>query len=149
VSLRLLCSALDCGRRAVAWLIAGGSRPRRFGLGHKRQGAFGSLPVRSRGSPVEYRSLLVLGHLADPGRCQPLVQAGDTLVSLGRRAERLYAGGQHQGSGSVCLGGMALGRFQPLADGGLAFIGSPAPFSQLLKPRADGGQAMVDLLPAA
>ena len=23
MSLRLLCSALDCGRRAVAWLIAG------------------------------------------------------------------------------------------------------------------------------
>jgi hypothetical protein len=67
--------------RTVAWSIAGSSRAHLFRLGEKRLGTFGSLPVRGRGSPVEC--------------CLPLVQAGDALVSLGRLAERLRAGGQH------------------------------------------------------
>jgi hypothetical protein len=76
------------------------------------------------------------------------MQAGSTLVSLGRVAERLHAGGQHLRGGGMRLGGMALGRFQPLL-GGWALIGGPASFSQLLKPRADGFKAIVDLPPTA
>jgi len=63
--------------------------------------------------------------------------------------ERLRAGGQHLCGGGVRLGGMALGRFQPLLGGGAALIGGPASFSQLLKPRADGVKAIVDLPPTA
>jgi len=77
------------------------------------------------------------------------MQAGSTLVSLGRVAERLHAGGQHLRGGGMRLGGMALGRFQPLLGGGAALIGGPASFSQLLKPRADGFKAIVDLPPTA
>jgi hypothetical protein len=88
---------------------------------------------------------LVLTPVADPGRRRLLVQAGSTLVSLGRMTECLHAGGQRPCRGSVRLGGMALGCFQPLAGGGLGPIGAPASLSQLLKPRADGGKAIVDL----
>ena len=63
--------------------------------------------------------------------------------------ERLHTGGQHLYRGSVRLSGMALGYFQPLAGGRPRPIGAPASLSQLLKPRADGGQAIVDLPPAA
>jgi hypothetical protein len=77
------------------------------------------------------------------------VQAGRTLVSLGRMTERLHTGGQHLCGGSVRLGGMPLGRFQPLLGGGAPLIGGPASFSQLLKPRADGVKAIVDFPPTA
>ena len=60
-------------------------------------------------------------------------------------AERLHTGGQHLCGGSVRLGGMALGRFQPPAGGGPALIGGSAPLSQFLKARADGVKAVVDL----
>ena len=63
--------------------------------------------------------------------------------------ERLHAGGQHLCGGSMRLGGMTLGRFQPLAGTGPAHIGGPASFSQLLKPSADGVKAVVDLPLAA
>ena len=63
--------------------------------------------------------------------------------------ERLHTGGQHLCGSGVRLGGMALGRFQPLLGGGPALIEGPASFSQLLKPRADGVKAIVDLLPTA
>jgi hypothetical protein len=59
--------------------------------------------------------------------------------------KRLHAGGQHLRGGSMRLGGVALGRFQPLARGCPALIGGPASVSQLLKPRADGLKAMVNL----
>ena len=63
--------------------------------------------------------------------------------------KRLHTGGQHLCGGRVRLGGMPLGRFQPLPGGGALLIGGPASFSQLLKPRADGVKAIVDLPPAA
>ena len=63
--------------------------------------------------------------------------------------ERLHTGGQHLCGGSMRLNGMALGRFQPLAGGDPAPLGGLASFSQLLKPRADGVKAIVDLPPAA
>ena len=63
--------------------------------------------------------------------------------------ERLHPSGQHLCGGSVRLGGMALGRFDPLAGGGPALIGAQASLSQLRKPRADGLEAVVDLPSAA
>jgi len=88
---------------------------------------------------------VVLTPVAEPRRRRLLVQAGSMLVSLGRMTECLHAGGQRPCRGSVRLGGMALGCFQPLAGGGPGPIGAPASLSQLLKPRADGGKAIVDL----
>jgi hypothetical protein len=82
---------------AIAWLIGDSSRPRPSRLGEKRLGTFGSLPVRGGSSPVECCLPLVLAHVADPCRCRPLVEAGDTLVRLGCPAERLRSGGQHLG----------------------------------------------------
>ena len=93
-------------------------------------------------------SLLVLVQIADPLRPCPLVHAGGSLVRLGRMAERLHRGGQDLYGGSMRLGRVVPGRFHPLADG-------PAPHAarvsvpEFLKPRADGVQAGVDLLPAA
>jgi hypothetical protein len=129
---------------AVAWLIEDSSRPCPSRLGEKRLGTFGSLPVRGGSSPVDCCLPLVLAHVADPCRCCPLEDAGDTLVRLGRPAERLRASGQHECGGSVRLGRMALGRFQPRAGGG-----GPVSFSELLKPRADGVKPSVDLPPTA
>ena len=122
--------------------------PRRSKLGDKRLGAFGPLPVRGGRGAVEYCLPLVPAHIADPCRCRSLVHAGDTLVRLGRPAERLRAGGQHLYGGSVRLGRVALGRFQPLTGrGGLALNGVPVPFSEPLKPRADSVKPSVDLSP--
>lgn len=63
--------------------------------------------------------------------------------------ERLHTGGQHLRGGSLRLVGMALSRFQPLTGGSPAHIGGPVSLSQLLKPRADGRKAIIDLPPAA
>ena len=135
---------------AVRWLIGDRRRLRPFSLGQKRLGTFGSLPVRGGSSPVECYLPLVLVHVADPCRCCPLVHAGGTFVRLGRPAELLRAGGQRHCGGSVRLGRVTLGRFQPLANGGgLALNGVPASFSELLKPPADSGKPGVDLPPAA
>ena len=125
------------------------SRARLFRLGKKRLGAFGSPPVLRGSGPLKCCLPLMLTHVADPRRRCLLVQASGTLVSLGRVTERLHTGGQHLCGGSVRLGGMAPGRFQPLAGGGPALIGTLASFFQLLKPRADGVQAIVDLPPTA
>jgi hypothetical protein len=46
-------------------------------------------------------------------------------------------------------GGTTLGRFHPLTGGCPVLTGTQASLSQLRKPRADGGQAIVDLPPAA
>src|SRR5262245_19486017 len=51
---------------AVAWLIGGSSRPRPSRLGEKRQGTFGSLPVRGGSSPVECCLPLAHAHVTDP-----------------------------------------------------------------------------------
>lgn len=119
-------------------------------VGEKQQSAFGSLPVRGGSSPVECSLLLVHAQVADPCRRYPLVHAGDTLVRLGRVAERLRAGGQQLCSGSVRLGGMAPGRFQPITGrGGPAPNGVPVSFPQLLKPRAEGVKPGIDLPPTA
>ena len=125
---------------AVAQLIGDSSRPRPLRLGEKRLGTFGLLPIRGGSSPVECCLPLVLAHVADPCRCCPLVQAGGTLVRLGRPAERLRAGDQPLCGGSVSLGCLALGCFQPVAGGC-----GPVSFPELLKPRADGVKPGVDL----
>jgi hypothetical protein len=102
----------------VAWFTGGSSRPGVSRAGQNRLGPFGSLPVRGSGGPVVGCVPLVQSHIADPGRCCPLVHAGDTLVCLGRPAERLGAGGLDLHGGSLRLGRVAPGRFQPLAGGG-------------------------------
>ena len=63
--------------------------------------------------------------------------------------ERLRTGGQHPCGGSMRLVGMALSRFQPFAGGSPADIGGPVSLPQLLKPRADGLKAIIDLPPTA
>lgn len=74
------------------------------------------------------------------------MDAGDSLMRLRRPEERLRAGGQHLCRGSVRLGRVALGRFQPLSGvGGPALKGLLVSFSELLKPRADGLKPGVDL----
>ena len=108
-------------------------------------GAFGSQPVLGGGRPLKGCLPLMLTRVADPRHRRLLVQAGGTLVSLGRMTERLHTGGQHLNRGGVRLGGMTLGRFQPLAGGGPALIDGPVSFSQLPKPRTDGGKTIVDL----
>ena len=118
--------------RAVTWLIGGRRKPGQVKLGQKRLGAFGSLPVRDGGSPVERCLPLVPEHVADPCRCCPFVHADDTLVRLGRPAERLRAGGQHFHGSSVRLGRVAPGRFQPLPGGGGPALDSvPVSFPEL------------------
>ena len=136
--------------RAVAWLVGDRRKPGPVKLEQKRLGTFGSLPVRGGSSPVECCLPLVPGHVADPGRCCPLVHADDTLVRLGRPAERLHTGGQHLDGSSARLGRVAAGRCQPLAgDPGLPLHGVPVSFSELPKPVADGVKPFVDLLPTA
>lgn len=91
---------------------------------------------------------LVLAHVADPGRCRLVMDAGDTLVRLGGPAERRHAGGEHVDGSSLRLGRVALGRFQPLAGGdGMTLNDVPVPFPELLKPRADGVKPGIDLPP--
>jgi len=137
-------------RRAVAWLIGDGRKPCLVKLGQKRLGAVGSLPVRGGSSPVQRCLPLVPEHVADPCRCCPLVYVGDTLVRLGRPAERLSACDQHLHGGAACLGRVVLGRCQPPAGGGgLSLHRDPVPFPELLKPHPDGIQPGVDLPPAA
>src|SRR5262249_61803232 len=51
--------------RAVTWLIGDRRKPGQVKLGQKRLGAFGSLPVRDGGSPVERCLPLVPEHIAD------------------------------------------------------------------------------------
>ena len=132
-------------RHAVAWLIGDCSRPRPFRLGEKRLGLFGSLSGRGGGTPVLCCLPLVLAHVAEPFRCCPPVQAGDTIVSLGRPAERPRAGGQRLYGGSVRPRRVALGRFEPLAGVGQVPSGVPVSLSELLKPHADGAKPGVDL----
>jgi len=134
----------------VAWLIADSSGPRPFMVAEKQLGTFGSLAVCGGSSPVQCCLPLVPAHVADPGRCCLVVQAGDTLVRLSRTTERLHAGGQHLRGGSMRLSRVALGRCQPLAGGGgPALIGVLVSFSKLLYPRADGVKPGFDLPPAA
>lgn len=49
---------------------------------------FGSLPVCGSGGPVVCCLPLVRGYVTDPGRCCLVVHRGDSLVHLGRLAER-------------------------------------------------------------
>jgi hypothetical protein len=81
-------------------------------------GAVGSQPVCGGGGPVVCCLPLVLGHVADPGRGCPFLDAGDAVVRLGRPAECLRAGGLDLYGGSLRLGRVAPGGFQPLAGGG-------------------------------
>lgn len=104
------------GGQAVAWLPGVISRPCPVKLADKQLGTIGSLPVSQGSSPVECGVPVQLLHIADSRRCHFLVRAGDSLVRLGRGAECLYSRGQREGGGSLRLGLMALGRFQPLAD---------------------------------
>ena len=103
--------------RAVVWFIGGECWLLPFVVGEKRVDAFGPVPVRGSGGPVECCLPLVPGHVTDPFGCCPFGHAGGAVVRFGRVAERLGAGSQHFGGGSVCLGGVALGRCQPLAGG--------------------------------
>lgn len=91
----------------------------------------------------------MLTHVADPGRRGLLMQTCGPLVSLGRMTERLHPGGQYLCGGSVRLGGMALGRFQPLAACRTVPAGAQSSLPQFREPRADGVKAVVDLLPTA
>jgi hypothetical protein len=117
-------------------------------VGDKPLGSFGTPPVRGRSGPVKRRLPLVPAHVTNPFRCCPVVQAGGTIVRLGRMAERLRTGGQHLCGGSVRLYRVALGRCHPLTGGdGPAIAGVRAPLPERLKPRADGIKPSVDLLP--
>lgn len=119
-------------------------------VGDERLGTFGSLPVRGGSTPVQCCLPLVPAHVADPGRGCPLMHDGDTLVRLGRLAERLRAGGQHLYGSRVRLGRVALSRFQPLTQvGGPAPRGVPVSFSELPQPHADGVKPGIDLPPTA
>jgi hypothetical protein len=119
-------------------------------VAEKRLGTFGSPQVRGGSGPVQRCFLLMRVHVADPCRCCLSVQAGDTLVRLGRMAERLHAGGQHLGGGGMCRSRVALGRCQPLAGRGSSVPrGVPVSFAELLYPRADSGKPGVDLPPTA
>ena len=106
---------------------------------------FGSLPGRGGGGLVECCLPLVLAHVAGPFSSCPPVHAGDTLVRLGRPAERVRAGGQRSYGGGVRLGRVAVGRFEPLAGGGQVLGGVPVSVPELLKPPADGIKPNNDL----
>ena len=116
-------------------------------VGDQRLGAFGPPPVRGGSGPVKCCLPFVPAHVANPNRCCPVMQSGGTIVRLGRMAERLRAGGQHLCGRSLRLYRVALGSCQPLTGGGgPALADVRAPFSERLKPRADGVKPCVDLL---
>ena len=135
---------------SALWLVGDGSGSSLLMVGDKPLGSFGTPPVRGRSGPVKRRLPLVPAHVTNPFRCCPVVQAGRTIVRLGRMAERLRARGQHLCGGSLRLDRVALGCLQPLAEAGRPVpVRVPLSFPELHKPRAYGVKPRVDLLPAA
>lgn len=131
------------------WRLTGNDgRPCLFLVRDKRPGVFGSAPVRGGSFPVVCCLPLVLGRVADAGRCCPFVHAGGSLMRVRGVVERFRARGKHVEGGSVRIGRIPLGNGQPFADRDApAPDGIPGSVSlfEHLQSRADCVQARADL----